>query len=179
LAEVLRRNQGPTQLDHCVIDNLVLADGLSGNSSMKSLKLIISSNREVANREVLTIADALNENKGLIDLDIIQDEFRLNDETWGAIFHSLKAYPTLEVLDLNGGAFANHTIGPAALNSRIEALVDMMKVKISIHTIRLHPRYSQHELFRGSVILISTRIGSDRASVPSKRLARARIVPRF
>jgi hypothetical protein len=32
LAEVLGRNQGPTKLDLCYIDNVVLADGLRGNS---------------------------------------------------------------------------------------------------------------------------------------------------
>jgi hypothetical protein len=151
LAEILGRNQGPTQLDYCYVDNLVLADGLRGNSRLKSLKLFISGNLEVGNREVLTIADALNENKSLIDLDIIQDEFRLNDETWGAIFHSLKAHPTLEVLNLRL-TFGDPMIFPAALTSRIQALLDMMKVNMSIHTIRLHDRYSEHELFRGSVI---------------------------
>jgi hypothetical protein len=37
LAEVLGCNQGPTKLDLCSIDNVVLADGLRGNSRLKSL----------------------------------------------------------------------------------------------------------------------------------------------
>jgi hypothetical protein len=32
LAEVLGRDQGPTRLDFCDIDNFFLADGLRGNS---------------------------------------------------------------------------------------------------------------------------------------------------
>jgi hypothetical protein len=38
LAEVLRRNQGPTRLDNCAIDHSVLADGLRGNSRLKRLR---------------------------------------------------------------------------------------------------------------------------------------------
>jgi hypothetical protein len=46
------------------------------------------------------------------------------------------------------------------LKSRIQALLDMMKVNLSIHTIRLKPRYSQHEIFRESVIpyLVTNRL---------------------
>jgi hypothetical protein len=36
LAVVLGRNQGPTKLDLCYIDNLVLANGLRGNSRLKA-----------------------------------------------------------------------------------------------------------------------------------------------
>jgi hypothetical protein len=38
------------------------------------------------------------------------------------------------------------------LKSRIQALADMLKVNMSIHTIYLSDRYIEHELFRGSVI---------------------------
>jgi hypothetical protein len=44
------------------------------------------------------------------------------------------------------------TTAPAVIESRIRALVNMLKVNMSIHTIRLHDYYSEHELFRGSVI---------------------------
>jgi hypothetical protein len=44
LAEALGRNQGPTKLDYCDIDNLVLADGLRGNSRLKYLRPMLSSN---------------------------------------------------------------------------------------------------------------------------------------
>jgi hypothetical protein len=70
----------------------------------------------------------------------------VSDETWDAICDSLKAHPTLDVLNLWS------TSVPAVIISRIQALVDMMKVNMSIHTIHLNSQYSQHELFRGSVI---------------------------
>jgi hypothetical protein len=41
---------------------------------------------------------------------------------------------------------------PAFIASRIEALLDMMKVNLGIHTMRLDSRHSQHELFRESVV---------------------------
>jgi hypothetical protein len=152
LTEVLGRNQGPTKLDRCHIDNIVLANGLRGNSRLKSLKPRRSNNYEVGNREVLAIAGALKENKGLVEL-ALHNGYGLNDETWGVVCDSLKTHPTLEVLDLRTiETYGAGALGPAELKSRIQALLDMMKMNMSIHTIHLRDRYSQHELFRESVI---------------------------
>jgi hypothetical protein len=145
LTDVLGRNQGPTKLVQCGINNFVLANVLRGNSGLKSLKPRFSNIPEVRNREVLAIAGPLRENKGLVDLDLWYD-FSMSDDTWGVICNSLKTHPTLEVLNLWSPS------APAVIISRIQALADMMKVNTSIHTIGLHYRYSQHELFRGSVI---------------------------
>jgi hypothetical protein len=38
------------------------------------------------------------------------------------------------------------------ITSRTQALVNMIKVNTSIHTLRVHPCYSEHEMYRGSVI---------------------------
>jgi hypothetical protein len=150
LAEVLGRNQGPTKLVHCAIDNFVLANGLRGNNRLKNLILHIPSDLEVSNREVLAIADAVRENEGLVDL-FLQYHFTISDETWGAICGSLETHPTLEVLDLRctGGHFDKPA--PAVLKFRMQAFVDLLKVNMSIHTVRLDPCYSNHELFRESV----------------------------
>jgi hypothetical protein len=75
----------------------------------------------------------------------------MSDETWDAVCDSLKTHPTLEVLNLRS-AITNATTAPAVLKSRIQALVKMLKINISIHTIHLDYHYSQHELFRESVI---------------------------
>jgi hypothetical protein len=149
LAEVLGRNQGPTKLAGCHLDYYVLADGLRGNSRLKSLTPRLSNNLEDDNRKVLAIAGALRENKGLVSLDL--SDINLNDETWGAICDSLKTHPTLEVLNLHAPSNDANTTAPAVIPSRIEALLDMVKVNFSIHTIHLHVHYKRHELFRGSV----------------------------
>jgi hypothetical protein len=152
LAEVLGRNQGPAKLTYCEIDNFVLANGLRGNNRLKSLTPRVSSDHDVGNREVLAIAGALKENKGLVKLDLWHD-FTMSDETWDAVCDSLKTHPTLQVLNLQSMAtFGVATLVPSALKSRIQALADMLKENISIHTIYLLTRYSEHELFRGSVI---------------------------
>jgi hypothetical protein len=145
LVEVRGRNQGPTKLDWCKIDNFVLADGLRGISRLKSLRPFLSGIPEVVDRELLAITGALRENRGLVDFHLSYG-LRVSAVMWGAICDSLKAHPTLEVLNLFS------TSVPAVIISRIQAVVDMMKVNMSIHTIRLDPRYSQHELFRRSVI---------------------------
>jgi hypothetical protein len=152
LVEVLGRNQGPTKLDSCKIDILVLANGLRGNSRLKSLRPRLSGNYDVGNRQVLQMAGALKENRGLVDLDLWHD-FTMNYKTWNAVCDSLKTHPTLEVLDIRtSGSVGVATLAPSMIISRIQALVDMMKVNVSIHTIHLDPHYSEHELYRGSVI---------------------------
>jgi hypothetical protein len=151
LAEVLGRNQGPTKLEICDIDYSVLANGLRGNSRLKSLTTRISSEIEYGNRQVHAIASALWENKGLVELNLSCYGYSKNDETWDSICNSLKAHPTLEILHLpaiNNDA----STAPAFVKYRIQALLYMMKVSTSIHTIILQKCYSDHELFRGSVI---------------------------
>jgi hypothetical protein len=146
LVEVLGRNQGPTKLHCCDIDYIVLANGLRGNSRLKSLTARISGNLEKDNAQVIAIAGALRGNEGLVDLNL--GCHLLGDETWGAICDSLKTHPTLEVLNL----FSDVTTTPAIIQSRIQALLNMMKVNISIRTMLLNASYIQHELYRGSVI---------------------------
>jgi hypothetical protein len=66
LAEVLGRNQGPTKLDRCKTDNVVLTNELRGNNHLKSLALIVSDDFDVGKLQVFAIAGALRENKGLV-----------------------------------------------------------------------------------------------------------------
>jgi hypothetical protein len=150
---------------------------------------MLSSYHEVSNREVLAIADAVRENKGLVEFDI-RDSFCVNDETWGAICDSLESHPTLEVLDLRG-AFMDDVPAPAVLKSRIQAILDMVKMNLSLHTIRVDAPYSDHELFRGSVVpyletnrfgprllaIQKTRPFSYRAKVLGRALPAARTNP--
>jgi hypothetical protein len=149
LAEVLGRNQGPTKLDWCyTIDNSVLANGLRGNSRLKSWKPRISRSPEDGNQELLAVAGALRENKGLVDLCLLHD-FRMSDETWDAVCDSLKAHPTLEVLVLHSVAIA---LAAAVLKSRIQALLDMMKVNVSIRTLRLDRSLTNTDVYQESVV---------------------------
>jgi hypothetical protein len=149
LAEVLGRKQGPTKLNSCEIDNLVLANGLRGNSSLKSFSEDTDAGN--GNQEFLAVAGVLKENKGLVELNLRSGRVS-NDTTWGAICDSLETHPTLEeVLGLRS-TFAYDAISPAVRKSKMQALLDVMKVNMSIHTIHLRSHYSQHDIFRESVI---------------------------
>jgi hypothetical protein len=148
LAEVLGRNQGPTKLFICAMDNVVIADGLRGNSRLKIFRPLISSIPEDGNRQVLAIAGALKENKGLVTLDLRNSHLSVSDETWGAVCDSLKTHPTLEVLNLHSTDYDDAPLAPAAL----KALLDTVKVNLSIHTINLRYHYRQHEIFLESVL---------------------------
>jgi hypothetical protein len=152
LAEILRNNQGPTTLAYCHIDYSVVADALRGNRRLKSLKPFIFSSGGVSNEEFLAIAGALKGNKGLVNVDLSYN-FRMKDETWDILCDSLKTHPTLQVLKLLPiQQFRGRPLAPAVLMSRMQALVNMLKVNMSIHTIHLHDRYSEHELYRESII---------------------------
>jgi hypothetical protein len=151
LAEVLGRNQGPTSLNWCRIDYSILADGLRGNSHLKVLRpRLLSDSLEEDKRQVLAIASALRENKGLVELNMNDGGCKC-DETWYAVCDSLKTHPTLQVLRLSPVNNNTWTV-PAVITSRIQALLDMMEMNMSINTIHLHDIYSDRELFRGSVI---------------------------
>jgi hypothetical protein len=135
-------------LDHCHVDNSILTDGLRGNSRLKSLSQLWSDSSEDASRELLVLAGALRENKGLAELDLNYGR-KISDEAWDAVCDSLKTHPALEVLDLQS------SMTPVYLEWRIQVLLEMIKVSTSIHTIRVNPCCSEHEMYRESVIPIS------------------------
>jgi hypothetical protein len=114
LAEVLGRNRGPTKLHHCEIDNVVVADGLRGNSRLKRFSQGFSENSSVGNQEVVAIAGALRENKSLVYLQLRSYYSNMNDQSWGAVCDSLKTHPTLEVFNLQG----NILTAPDVITSR-------------------------------------------------------------
>jgi hypothetical protein len=155
LAEILGRNQGPTKLRCCDTDNFVLADGLRGNRPLKSLILPFNTSdglHRVSNQNFLAIAGGLRENKGLVDMDLSYN-FRMSEETWDVLCDSLKTHPTLRNLYLRQSTLiGRRPVTPAVLMSRMQALVDMLKVNMSIQTIHLDYRISGHKLFRRSVI---------------------------
>jgi hypothetical protein len=154
LVEVLGRNQGPTKLDHCDFDNFVLADGLRGNSRLKSFRQTFSEVCDVGNRQVLAIANAVRENKGLVELSLLY-RFIMNDETWGAVCDSVKTHPKIEELDLLA-TFRHRRrhppVAPDVMTSRMQTLLDMMRVNTSIRRIGLDSRFTEHDIYRDSVI---------------------------
>jgi hypothetical protein len=99
--------------------------------------------------QVLAIAGALQDNKGLVDLNLSYCCWA-SDDTWNAICDSLKTHPTLKDLDLC--SLTDGTTTSAVVTSWIQALLDMMKMNRSIHTIRFLDRHREHEHFRRSVI---------------------------
>jgi hypothetical protein len=145
LAEVLGSIQGPTNLESCDMDYSILADGLRGNSRLKSSNPSpsprVAGSLEDDTREVLAMAGALQENKGLVQLILHHRYWSV--ETGGAICDSLKTHPTLEILRLKE-RYVNAAVAPAVLKSRIQALADMLKVNRTIEpylkTNRFRPR---------------------------------------
>jgi hypothetical protein len=190
LAEVLRRNQGPTRLDECDIDYSVLANGLRGNSRLKILNNPTDNDRKVRDEGLLATAYALKENKGLVSLSLRHD-VRVSDETWDAVCDSLKTHPTLELLSLGPNRwiqpFGVIYLASEVFTHRIQALVDMLKVNTSIQTIPLSSLlynlesltpYLETNRFRQSLLAIQkSRPIAYRAKVLGRALFAARSVP--
>jgi hypothetical protein len=136
------------------------------------------------------------ENKGLEYLTLRRSDFtgNANVECWDSVVQvcdSLKTHATLQVLNLGEIHRLGETLTPAVPRSRIQPLVDMMKVNMSIHTIHLDSlastcRYTQYiwiPLLTGNTSFTerrSSRIssGSGYSRMPSRKLAQLHTVPR-
>jgi hypothetical protein len=141
LVEILKRNHGPAfYMAYCHFHSFM--DVLRGDSRLKSLILDSFHNKRSMNE----FPSVFRENKSLVRLKF-DDSHWVTDDQWGAICDSLETHPSLEVLDLHPEGYTT----PAISASRIQALVDMLKVNISIHTIHLDYHHSEHENFRRSV----------------------------
>jgi hypothetical protein len=152
LADVLGRNQGPTMLHYCDIDYSVLANGLRGNSRLEIIEQDFSGDSFFCNQQVLAIAVAVRENEGLVELILKCYGGIVNEETWGAVFDSLKTHPTLEVLKFVAPSDHRGPMAPDVITSRTQALVDMMKMNTTIEILHVDSHYSEHETYRESVI---------------------------
>jgi hypothetical protein len=67
LAEFLGCNQGPTKLGWCSIDNVILANGLRGNSRLKLFKPRISSNLRSVTANFLQLQAPFEKTKALLN----------------------------------------------------------------------------------------------------------------
>jgi hypothetical protein len=157
LVECLGRNQGPTKLEGCNNDAFVLADGLRGNSRLKSYRQDFFKDSEYfhdCNQQILAIAVAIRENKGLLEFAIIcYGGIAMNEETWGAVCDSLKTHPTLEELNLQQvSSNTTERPPPSKIMSRMQALLDLMQENTSIQSLTVDSQCSRHEIYRKSVI---------------------------
>jgi hypothetical protein len=180
LAEGLGRNQGPTRIDVCHVDDSVLADGLRGNSRLKVFRAFIANSPEYSKRGFLAIANAVRENKGLVELDLRYGNC-VDNETWGAICDCLETHPTLEVLNLCSG-FVHHgedfATTLAVLKSRIQTILDKVKRTCGYTQYICLAVIANMSFSEGRSFLISRRTGSGHAFLLSKKLAQLHTVPR-
>jgi hypothetical protein len=119
-------------------------------SPLKSLGLSLQNRPGDQKQTLQAIACSLRENKGLVDLDI-RFVSSVSDGAWDAVCNSLNTHPTLQVFSLREKvAFA--TMLPSVLKSRIEVLLDMIKVNTSIRRISLDYRFASLELYPGTIM---------------------------
>jgi hypothetical protein len=137
LLDGIQRNRGPNTFLSC---NSLLTDALRGNRSVHAISL---DRRNFSNEEdLIALMWALAENLGLAKLNL--GFLSINDESWTIMRQSLANHPTLEHLGVlctscfeRGDPHRHMPLYDATRTLRTQALVDMLKVNSSIHSICL------------------------------------------
>jgi hypothetical protein len=150
--EYLHRDGGPIQLNSCEIDGHVLAAALEGNSRVTRLNI----DRTTSDAEKDVMFRSLVENKGLVELDLLSHT--INDENWTLLCHSVKAHPTLTVLDLRDTSPRAHQYGARMVLSneqkaqRTRILAAMVEENRVLHTIRLQCYEKDEQIYAESIL---------------------------
>jgi hypothetical protein len=92
----LHSDRGPIKLHNCKIDTQIIVSALIGNSRVTKLKLYYARSTNEADMAVLVAAIA--NNRGLEELDF--EDGSISDDNWSILCESLKAHPTLTILNL-------------------------------------------------------------------------------
>jgi hypothetical protein len=92
----LHSDRGPIKLHNCKIDTQIIVSALIGNSRVTKLKLYYARSTNEADMAVLVAAIA--NNRGLEELDF--EDGSISDDNWSILSESLKAHPTLTILNL-------------------------------------------------------------------------------
>jgi hypothetical protein len=136
--ECLQSDRGPIQLIRCKIDSQIFASALVGKSRVTKLKPASGANGTTTNEAVLAVLfTALANNRSLLDLDL-SNNFRMNDDSLSILCESLKAHPTLIILELPNSPFG---LSDKRKANRMRMLAEMVQQNTVLHTIR----FSEHE----------------------------------
>jgi hypothetical protein len=144
--ECLHSDRGPVKLISCEIDSHVLANALTGNSRVTSLKPDYLSTRDA---ETAVLFSALANNRGLEELDFYCCS--INNDNWSILCESLKAHPILTSLDLRltmpVSSGIRNVLRDEQKSHRTRVLADMMKVNTILLTILLSDNEHDDQIY--------------------------------
>jgi hypothetical protein len=149
----LHSSRGPSVLFRCVIECHVLADGLTGNGRLK--KLVLARECLDGHLGCSVMAQALAANLGLVKLYVGRQT--LNSENWNLLVHSLRAHPSLQVLDLSGtregqSRQERSSVTPEKRRARrTSAIAQIVQSNTVLHTVQLSDTDLHKDIFDESI----------------------------
>jgi hypothetical protein len=149
--ECLQSDGGPVKLVYCEIDGQIPANALAGNSRLTSLKPYYQALRNDA--ETAILFTALTNNKGLVDLDLF-------GRSWATLCESLKAHPTLTILDLRdtrpllrrGAARMFQMLPSQRTRHRTRAISEIVQQNTVLHSVKLLEEERDEQIFTESIL---------------------------
>jgi hypothetical protein len=140
--ECLQSETGRIQLIGCTIRSQILASALAGKSRVTKL-VMPAVNWSTINEAVMAfLFTALANNRGLLDLDLRRQS--INDENWTILCESLKAHPTLLILNLPS---SHARLSDKRTTNRTRLLAEMVQQNTVLHTIRLSERERDEQIY--------------------------------
>jgi hypothetical protein len=134
--ECLQSDRGPTELLSCNIDRRILAEAITGNTRVVSLKLAPAREDDVG---MNAFVRALPNSRGLVDLDMSCNA--ISDEHWRVLCESLMVHPAISTLVIcetpPNRRRSRNTMSDAQKACRTRAIADMLQENTILHTIRL------------------------------------------
>jgi hypothetical protein len=151
--ECLQSDRGPVNLRYCEIESQILANALTGNSRATSLEPGTFRRAMMnADTEMSILFTALANNRGLLDLNL--KDCAINDENWSVLCQSLRAHPTMTLLDLrettpqvNPGGVVRIVLSEEQKAQRARLLAEMMQTNTVLQTIHFYQSDMDQEIY--------------------------------
>jgi hypothetical protein len=144
-------DRGPVKMDMCKIDSQIIANALTGDSRVTSLK---PDYRWTDDADMAIFIRALANNRGLVHLDLYGDP--ISDENWSTLCDSLQAHPTLTSLNLCATRPGNPGGGRIVLTDdqktrRTRTIAEMVRENTILQTITLSEEERDEQIYTGEI----------------------------
>jgi hypothetical protein len=142
--ECLQSDRGPIQVELCTIEIQILANALTGKSRVTKLMPTSWGPNDARGAALFR---ALANNRGLVDLNLSGHD--IGDENLSVLCESLRAHPTLTILNLM-------STRPRRLNDteraqRTRVLAEMVQRNTSLHSIKLSADERDKQIYAARV----------------------------
>jgi hypothetical protein len=140
--EWFRRNQVIKEI-HCIQMQSRILSALSGNNSIKRLKLKLPVGKE----ELCSLLQALPGNMGIEDLTL--HDVKLTDKNWCLLLHSLSPHPRIECVTYKD--FSTPPLSAASKIARMKAVLQFLRHNTVVHTLDILDGFVNEEVYQNFI----------------------------